>query len=172
ALIGLLMMGMGIVTYAQTDDIYATGSDQRGVQDTNRHNQNMNPGDNNAPDNYQSYNNSDDYVDYDDDSYSSRINRFDNSFYNMGYYSAFYNPFWYDPYWVDPYWGYNPWFGGGIAFGYGPYWSSGWGWNAWCGYPGFYSCWNYPFYAGGWYGHFYGGYWNRYYGGLEGRYAG
>jgi hypothetical protein len=174
-LIGLLLAGMGYTGYAQTDDIYATGRDQRGQSDTSAVSSNSRHYDNNgnqqgdnSGDNYQSYNNPDDYVDYDDDSYSSRINRFDNSFYNMGYYSTFYNPWWYNRYWVDPMWGYNPWYSGiSISFGFGPYWSSGWGWNSWYGYGGF-GCWNYPIYAGGWYGHYYGGYWNGYYAGLEG----
>src|ERR1017187_3716790 len=143
-LIGLLLTGIGAVSYAQTDDIYATGSDQKNARHRTQDNGNSGQqqsnaytrgGDNPAPDNYQNYNNPDDYVDYDDDSYCSRINRFDNSFYNMGYYSTFYNPFWYNPFWVDPFWGYNPWYGGfGFGFGFGPYWSGGWGWNTWCGY--------------------------------------
>ena len=170
---------------AQVDDIYATGAEQRNGGKGNS--EAVQPGktgeesattdrpdsysDNNAPDNYQSYNNGEDYVDYDEGyTYSSRINRFDNSFYNMGYYSAFYNPFWYDPYWYDPYWGYRPWYPS-YAYGYGcgPYWSSSWGWNTWYGYGGF-SCWSYPYYAGGWYGNCYNGYWNSYYAGVDGQY--
>ncbi len=180
-LVGLLLLGTHMVASAQVDDIYATGADQRnggrgknetgqaGISgDESAANQHENYADNNAPDNYQSYNNGEDYIDYDEDySYSSRINRFDNSFYNMGYYSAFYNPFWYDPYWSDPYWGYRPWYAS-YGYSYGPYWNSGWGWNTWYGYGGF-SCWNYPYYAGGWYGNCYNGYWNSYYAGVDGR---
>ena len=159
-LTSLLLAAMCSVANAQTDDIYATGADQRGAQSAmdSNHNGNSNhrfnnDQGNNDPDNYQSYNNADDYVDYDDNSYSSRINRFDNDFYNMGYYSTFYNPFWYDRYWVDPMWGYNPWYSGvSFGFGYGPCWNSGWGWNSWYGYGAFSSCWGYPYYAGGWYG--------------------
>jgi hypothetical protein len=166
-LIGLLLAGIASVSNGQTDDIYATGRDQRGGQTDSNQNSVRNNSDQqqNASDNYQSYNNPEDYVDYEDDSYSSRINRFDNSFYNMGYYSTFYNPWWYNRYWVDPMWGYNPWYTGvTLSFGFGPYWSSGWGWNSWYGYGGF-GCYNYPYYAGGWYGHRYGGYWNGYYAG-------
>src|SRR5947207_2541205 len=105
-LIGFLLAGSGALCYAQTDDIYSSGQDQRnrkhasdnnGTSDNGtsaqNHNNSNSGGDSYQPDNYQNYNNPDDYVDYDDDSYSSRINRFDNSFYNMGYYSTFYNPF-------------------------------------------------------------------------------
>ena len=95
-LTGLLLAAIGGVANAQTDDIYATGADQRGSQsalDSSHNNANNNrrfnnAQDNNDPDNYQSFNNADDYVDYEDNSYSSRINRFDNDFYNMGYYAA------------------------------------------------------------------------------------
>ena len=170
--VGLLLANLGLTAHAQTDDIYATGAEQRG--DTSRHSGNytQNDGSNNSNaygsnngnngDAYQSYNNPDDYVDYDDDSYSSRLNRFDNSFYNMGYYSTFYNPFWYNPYWVDPYWGWNPWrphFG--VAFGAGPFWTSYWGYDAWYGYPAW-GCWGYGGFGWGG-GDGYGGYWNRYY---------
>ena len=167
-LVGFLLLGSGILSYGQTDDIYATGRDQRGSQPADNHASNQHGPESGDMDNYQSYNNPDDYIDYEDDSYSSRINRFDNSFYNMGYYSTFYNPWWYNRYWVDPYWGYNPWTPGiSISFGIGPFWYGGWGWNTWYGYPGFYSAWGYPYYAGGWYGGCYGGYWNRYYAGYE-----
>ena len=86
-LIGLMLIGSGTITYAQNDDIYSNGQDQRGGQKVDK-SQNNNGNDqqnnasqgNNAQESYQSNNNPDDYVDYDDDSYSSRINRFDNSF--------------------------------------------------------------------------------------------
>ena len=175
----LLLLCLSWASYAQNDDIYGNGRDQRAQnQNTapnppavdNRDANMQQPMDNGQADASQNYNNPDEYVDYDDDSYGTRINRFDNSFYNMGYYSTFYNPYWYNPYWYDPYWGYNPWYPGiSVSFGFGPCWYSGWGWNMWLGYPGFGSCWGYQFYAGGWYGHFYGGFWNRYYGGFEGR---
>ncbi|GAA4461410.1 hypothetical protein GCM10023093_06010 [Nemorincola caseinilytica] len=188
--------------YAQTDDIYATGADQSKTsakeqrRERRQNEQNTNPdpnrfdspnntqGDDRSymPDTYQNqgYENGEDYVDYDDDySYSTRINRFDNDFYNMGYYSSFYNPFWYNRYWYDPFWGYNPWRPGiSVGFGYGPYWSSAWGWNTWWGYGAWGSYWNYPYYGMGWGnpywgggfygGGYYGNYWNSYYAGFDG----
>ncbi|RYE23826.1 MAG: hypothetical protein EOP51_09395 [Sphingobacteriales bacterium] len=118
----------------------------------------------------QSYNSDGDvYIDYDDDSYSTRIQRF-------GYpsYAGYYDPFWFDS-WYSPYYsngmGYRP--GFSVGFGYGPYWSSYWGYSSWYGYPGFYSAWNYPYYACNWgygYGGYYGGYGNGYYDGYAGAY--
>ncbi|HXS37419.1 MAG TPA: hypothetical protein VN721_12015, partial [Flavipsychrobacter sp.] len=147
---------------------------QSPYQDNNANNGNYN--NNNYSNNNNSNNNSDEYVDYNDDnSYSTRIRRFDDPFYNQGYYSSFYNPYWYSPNYVDPYMGWNPWygpsFGVGIGIG-GPYWSSYWGWNTWWGYPGFGSCWGYPLYASPWYGGFYGGFWNGYYAGIYNGYGG
>jgi hypothetical protein len=116
-------------------------------------------------DNSRQYN-SDEYYDSDDDYYySSRISRFNYPFYNRPYWSSFYNPYWYDPYWVDPYWGYSPWTRPGlsISFGYGPYWSSYWGWSSWYGNPYFGSYYAYPSYG---YGGYYSGYWNGYYAGM------
>ncbi len=183
-LIGLLLAGTGHAGYAQVDDIYATGADQ---QKSRQKTANENDGasqsqqgsadDAYASDDYLSYNDPEDYIDDDDDySYATRINRFNYSFYNMGYYSAFYNPYWYDPFWGPSWgmgmgmgWGWNrPYMGMGVGFG-GPYWNSYWGWNTWYGYSGFNSCYNYPYYAGGWYGNCNNGYWNRYYGGVDGR---
>lgn len=172
---GLLLAGIGITVNAQVDDIYATSRDQRGTADTNasqsnnKYTYNEQAG---GTDQYESYVDPEDYIDQDDDySYATRINRFDYGFYNMGYYSAFYNPYWYDPYWYGSGWGYGwnrPYYS--VGYGYGPYWSSSWGWNTWYGYSGFYSCYNYPYYAGGWYGNCYNGYWNSYYGGTDHRY--
>lgn len=188
------------------DDIYTSGSQARGEDEVRRSssqsNQSTYPSssqqqrsynddgyasnDGYGDDGYSSYNRSydNDYVDYDDDDYyyATRLNRFNQPFYNRGYWSAFNNPFWYDPFWYDPYWGYNPWYRPGITVsigggwgGYGgPYWNSYWGYNTWYGYGGFNSCWGYPVYAGGWGGGYwngfnqgyYNGYWNGYYAGL------
>jgi hypothetical protein len=182
-LMGLLLIGSQAVTYAQTDDIYADGPSQRerkhknkkGSDDNNYYQEQQSNTDSESayndhtPDNYLDYNNPDDYIDYgDDDSYCSRINRFDNAFYNMGYYSTFYNPFWYNRYWYDPYYSWSPWYPSvTVSFGYGPYWSSGWGWSTWWGYSGFGSCWSYPYYACGWYGNYYNNHWNGYYAGID-----
>src|SRR4051812_806956 len=95
-LIGLLLAGMGSAANAQTDDIYATGRDQSNDSSHNRkshyydngYNQNnSSSGNYDSPGDYNQGNNSygDEYVDYDDDyTYSSRIRRFDDPFYNMG----------------------------------------------------------------------------------------
>lgn len=195
---GLFLAGMLQGAFAQTDDIYSTGSEQSKEEAQQRkrekRNRNTNNTDdayrnqydessnnqNNIPDNYQGGGDGEEYVDYDDDySYSTRMNRFDNDFYNMGYYSMFYNPGWYNRYWYDPYWGYNPWrpgIGVGIGVGLGgPYWSSAWGWNSWYGYGAWGSYWNYPvfyspyYYGGGYCGwNNYGGSWNGYYNGFDG----
>lgn len=199
--IGALILSMApLASYAQSDDIYTSGSDMEKQRSSDSRRNNNNNTDNNYYNEnndrpqYQSeyqddnqgtadYNNVSDngdgeeYIDYNDDyTYASHLRRFNEPFYNMGYYSPFYNPYWYDPFWTDPYWGYNPWMGPsfsiGVGFGFGgPYWSSYWGWNTWYGYPGF-SCWGYPVYAGGWFGPYYGGFWNGYYGGLYNGYGG
>lgn len=113
----------------------------------------------------------DDYADYEDGNYYARnINRFNYPYSSLGYYSPYYDPYWYNPYWSDPYWGWSAWSGPrfGVSFGGGPYWSSYWSWYSWYGYPGFYSAWNYPYYAGGYYGSYYNNYWNGYSAGLYG----
>ncbi len=178
---GLLLMGLGTAAIAQEDDIYATGRSrneaaqndstrrgnndvyQRERYDDNRNN--FNGGGDGSNDAYGSYDNPNDYIDNSDDlSYSSRINRFNYSFSNMGYYNVFYNPFWYDRYWYDPYMGWNPWrphFG--VSFGIGPCWSSAWGYSSWYGYGAFNSYWYYPTYGCGWNNYYGGNYWNRYY---------
>lgn len=128
-----------------------------------------------ADGNYESYNRSyesdgDEYIDYNDDDYyySSRMRRFNSNYYGFGYYTPFYDPFWYDP-WYSPW--YGPRSGVSVSIGWGgPYWSSYYGMSGWYGYPGFYSAWNYPYYAG--WGGYYGG-WGGYYGGYyDGYYAG
>ncbi len=163
--------------FAQEDDIYASGKDQRNTvsnttyeEDSYDRNDNRNSSTNSTV--YESYDNPYDYVD-NDISYSSRINRFNYSFYNMGYYSMFYNPFWYDPFWGYGYTRWSPGWSFGMSFG-GPYWSSSWGYNTWFGYGAWGSCWNYPYYGMGWGGYspyYGGGYWNSYYygdGGVRG----
>lgn len=125
-----------------------------------------------------SYGNSDDsYIDYDDDSYTSRIRRFYYPMYNTGYWGSVYSPFWYDPFYSNPYYGWGGWYTPGFSIGFGwgsgPYWNNCWGMNTWYGY-GMFNSWYYPYggygYGGGWgYG---GGYWNGYYAGMydAGRY--
>lgn len=112
------------------------------------------------------YDDGDNYIDYDDDSYTMRMRRFYYPMSGIGYWGSVYSPYWNDPFFYNPYysWGwYTP--GFSMSFGYGPYWSSGWGCNTWYGYGGFNS-WYYPYYYP-YYGYGYGsGYWNGYYAGL------
>lgn len=109
----------------------------------------------------------DGYIDYDDDSYTTRINRF---YYPMGmsYWGSVYSPYYNDPFWYNPYYSWGGFYPGlSMSFGFGgPYWSSCWAYNAWYGYGGFY-----PYYAWGGYPYNYGGsygldYWNGYYDGF------
>lgn len=115
----------------------------------------------------------DSYIDYDDDSYTTRMRRFYYPMAGAGYWGSVYSPYWYDPFWSDPFYGWGGWYrpGFSIGFGIGPYWNSCWGLSAWYGFGGF-SYWGYPAYGYGWGGGFYGwgagygGYWNGYYAGL------
>jgi hypothetical protein len=114
-----------------------------------------------------SYSDGDDtYIDYDDDSYTSRIRRFQYPMYNVGYWGSVYSPFWYDPFYTNPYYGWGGWYTPGFSIGFGwgggPYWNNCWGMNTWYGY-GMFNSW-YGGY-GGW-GGYGGGYWNGYYAGL------
>ncbi|RYZ30584.1 MAG: hypothetical protein EOP49_39750, partial [Sphingobacteriales bacterium] len=191
--IGLMLLGIGqTASFAQqgnTDDIYFNSSDleKQKQEDRKRAEKERLARQNNEDqyassgndfgdrddDGYQSYNKSydnDGYIDYDNEDYyySTRIRRFNQPFYNMGYFSTFQNPFWYNPYWYDPYWGYSWWNRPtvSIMIGGGPYWSSYWGWHNWYGYGGFGSYWNYPVYASWYGGNYYNGFWNGYYAGL------
>jgi hypothetical protein len=198
-----LVTGIAGSAIAQVDDIYADGKEQRaidssrysrnntvyntdfegnGAQNNNNYSQNNRQQQGYNGDVYNDYDNPDDYIDYDNYSYSARINRFNYPFYNMGYYSMFYNPFWYNRTWYDPFWGYNPWMPR-VSFGFGWGGFGGWGYNTWLGYPAWGSCWGGGFggwgggfggwgggfcgggfYGGGFYGSgFGGGYWNRVY---------
>src|ERR1043165_7596802 len=97
-LISSLVLGVSAVAWGQTDDIYATGAEQRnrghvnnstdnavsntqGNQNTDDPyaNQQTQPDSSyaDAPDNYLDFNNPDDYINYDDEdnSYASRFNR-------------------------------------------------------------------------------------------------
>lgn len=120
-----------------------------------------------------SYDNGDDaYIDYDDDSYTSRIRRFYYPMSGIGYWGSVYSPFWYDPFYNNPYYGWGGWYTPGFSIGFGwgggPYWNNCWGMNTWFGYGGFGS-WYYPYwggYYGGWGGGYGAGYWNGYYAGL------
>ena len=187
--LGLMLMTLGTSSAIAQDDIYYNSEDaKKDAQTYTEPERRANaPQDRYDDGTYQSEyqdNNtvrtdeSDEYVDYSDDSYASRFRRFNGPMYGMGYYNSFYNPYWYDPFWGGG-WGYTPgWsISIGTGWGYGPYWSSGWGWNTWYGYPGFYSAWNSPYcgwgYGGGYgwgggYGGYGMGYWNGYYAGVYG----
>lgn len=117
-----------------------------------------------------SYSNGDDsYIDYDDDSYTSRIRRFQYPMYNVGYWGSVYSPFWYDPFYSNPYYGWGGWYTPGFSIGFGwgggPYWNNCWGMNTWYGY-GMFNSWYYPYGGYGGWGGYGGGYWNGYYAGL------
>jgi len=117
-----------------------------------------------------SYSNGDDtYIDYDDDSYTSRIRRFQYPMSNVGYWGSVYSPYFYDPFYSNPFysWGgwYTPGFSMGFGFGGGPYWNNCWGMNTWFGY-GMFNNWYYPYGGFGGWGGYGGGYWNGYYAGL------
>ncbi len=121
----------------------------------------------------------DGYIDYDDDSYTTRFRRFGGVYSGYNYWSPAFSPYWATPVYMDP-WFYSPYrMGGwGVSFGYGfgsPYWSSGWGMCNWWGFSRF-SYWNNPYNMGWGYGGGYGmgwgygygnGYWNGYNDGMR-----
>ncbi|MDP2386688.1 MAG: hypothetical protein Q8M29_09985 [Bacteroidota bacterium] len=116
--------------------------------------------------------------DYYDNQYASRLKRFHNPTYGLGYYDSYYtnsyfynqNPyqygvsiyngynFWgpsYNNYMYVPNYNWGGWYGYGSNFGYNSYCGSGWGWNS--PYYGY----NSPYYSN-WYNPY--GYNNNYYG--------
>lgn len=118
---------------------------------------------------YNDYQNDDSYIDYDDDSYTTRIRRFNYPMMGMGYWGGVYSPFWNSPFYSNPYYGWGNWYTPGFSIGFGwgggPYWNNNWGMNTWYGYGGFNS-WYSPFGGYGGWGGYGGGYWNGYYAGL------
>lgn len=102
----------------------------------------------------------------DDESYESRLRKFDSPTYtininldNNDYPWWDVNFGWYRPYGIT--WGtgwYNPWWGPYYSW-YGPRWS--WGWNSWYAWDGFYDPWYNPWYRPYWHNHHWhgGGYW-------------
>lgn len=107
------------------------------------------------------------YIDYDDDSYTSRIRRFQYPMAGVGYWGGIYSPFWNSPFYANPFYGWGGWYTPGFSismgWGGGPYWNNFWGMNAWYGYGGFNS-WYMPFGGWGW-GGYGAGFWNGYYAG-------
>lgn len=115
---------------------------------------------------YAAQDQNDTYIDYDDDSYASRMNRFYYPMAGVGYWGSMYRPFWNDPFMANPYYGWGGWYTPGFSvnmgWGGGPYWTNSWGMNTWYGYGGFY-----PSYGWGGMGFGYqAGFWNGYYAGL------
>ncbi len=111
------------------------------------------------------------YSDYDDNSYASRMRKFYNPIYAMGYWGSVYTPFYYDPFYSNPYYSWGSWYqpGFSISFGYGPYWSSCWANSWWMGYGGFLGTYS-PFYSP--WNNYYGyGFWDGYYAGLYNGYG-
>lgn len=107
----------------------------------------------------------DNYIDYDDDSYTTRMRRFYYPMAGSGYWGSVYSPYWMDPFYSSPLgWGY-PGLSFSMSVGFGSYWG---------GYPygGFYSGWGHPYYGWGYpmYGYglgsYYSGFWNGYYTGF------
>lgn len=118
------------------------------------------------------------YIDYDDDSYATRMRRFSSPMVGVGYFGSIYSPYYYDPFYMNPFVGWGSWYrpGFSISFGVGPYWSNCWGTSMWYGYPSFgwgpsfYSPWGYGMGYGGFGG--YGmGFWDGYYAGYYNGYG-
>ncbi len=107
----------------------------------------------------------DGYIDYDDDSYTTRFRRFNDVYAGYNYWSPVYSPYWAMPVYMDP-WYYSPYrMGWGISLGWSwgsPYWNSGWGMCNWWGYNSF-NYWNRPYWGwGGGFGYTGWGYgWNN-----------
>lgn len=174
---GLALALSGSAALAQyADDPYSnnnSGTQTNQNSSSQRYQQNRDYNDNG--DTYNSNNqNGDDYndgyIDYDDDSYTTRMRRFDGMYLGYNYWSPVYSPYWAMPVYLDP-WYYSPFRPSfSINFGYSwgsPYWNSGWGMSNWYGYNSF-NCWNNPYSYGGYgyggYGFGYGGYYGYGYG--------
>lgn len=156
---GLALMLSGSAALAQYADDPYSGSGSSNNNRSARYEQDQRY----RQDNYNndSYNDEygDGYIDYDDDSYTTRFRRFNDVYAGYNYWSPVYSPYWAMPVYMDP-WYYSPYrMGGwGISFGMSwgsPYWNSGWGMSNWWGFNGF-NYWNRPYM--GWGGGFgYGG---------------
>lgn len=153
-----IMLSSGAVLAQYDDDAYAP-SNNRPAQE-----QRYTDG---SSERYSEYDDNDGYIDYDDDSYTTRFRRFNSIYMGYNYWSPMYSPYWANPCYMDPFW-YRPGFSmsWGFGMGYSPYWGwgsgMGWGWNNWAygwGYPygsvygwgSMYGAgWGYPYYGGGW----------------------
>lgn len=159
-----IMLSSGALMAQYDDDAYSPGNDRNNTPREESYYDR-----NDGRDRYNEYDENDGYIDYDDDSYTSRFRRFNNVYMGYNYWSPAYSPYWANPYYLDPfcYSPYRP--GFSFGFGYGPYWSSSWGMCNWWGYNGFgywnnpyYGGWGNPYYYGGGYWNGYGDYWNNY----------
>ncbi|MBL7706497.1 MAG: hypothetical protein JNM21_13210 [Taibaiella sp.] len=153
---GLALMLSGSAALAQyADDPYSNSGSTNGNRST-RYEQDQRY----SQDNYtnDSYNDEygDGYIDYDDDSYTTRFRRFNDVYAGYNYWSPVFSPYWAMPVYMDP-WYYSPYrMGWGISLGWSwgsPYWNSGWGMCNWWGYNGF-NYWNRPYMGWGWGGGF------------------
>ncbi len=171
------------------DDVYYNGSmaeqDARSSAKKQKQREQSATGDydaynSSAYDDYNNYQDNGDYydesyIDYDDDSYTSRIRRFYYPMASVGYWGGIYSPFWNSPFYANPYYGWGGWYTPGfsvsVGWGGGPYWNNCWGMNAWYGYGGF-SSWYMPYgsYYSGWNNGFWNGYYAGFYDGIRNNY--
>jgi hypothetical protein len=162
-----IMLSSGALMAQYDDDAYAPSSNRPATQE-----ESYNDG-NGSRERYSEYDENDGYIDYDDDSYTTRFRRFNSMYMGYNYWSPMYSPYWANPYYSDPFW-YRPGFSFSWGLGYNPYWGSGWGWNSYWGYGGGYG-WGYPYwgsaYGAGWGYPYYGGGWNNGWNGDGGRYG-
>src|SRR5690606_34255534 len=106
-LASLVLVGVISTANAQyVDDIYYRGSDaakaaqaeakseQTSVQTYNSSNQYNNYNDEYSNDYDYEYVNQNSYIDYDDDSYTTRIRRFQYPMASVGYWGGIYSPYW------------------------------------------------------------------------------
>jgi len=150
---GLALMLSGSAAMAQyADDPYSNSGSDNGNRSTRYEQDQRYNQDNYAND---SYNDEygDGYIDYDDDSYTTRFRRFNDVYAGYNYWSPVYSPYWAMPVYMDP-WFYSPYRMGGWGLSFGmswgsPYWNSGWGMSNWWGYNGF-NYWNRPYMGWGW----------------------
>lgn len=156
-----IILSSGAVMAQYDDDAYSPSNNRSNTREESYYDRN------DGRERYNEYDENDGYIDYDDDSYTTRFRRFNSIYMGYNYWSPAYSPYWANPFYMDPFWysPYRPGFSIGWGWGGGPYWSSAWGFNNWWGYGGF-GYWNSPYYGGwgsGWGGYPYygGGYWNN-----------
>lgn len=166
---GLALMLSGTAALGQYADDPYSNSGSNNDNRSSRYEQDQRYSQGNSSTNNDSYYDEygDGYIDYDDDSYTTRFRRFNDVYAGYNYWSPVYSPYWAMPVYMDP-WFYSPYrmgWGMSIGFSFGsPYWNSGWGMGNWWGYNSF-SYWHNPYmgwgggfgYGGGYGGWGYGG---------------